>query len=100
MNNETTLCRLQKWYAAHCDGDWEHSWGVKIDTLDNPGWSIFIDLHDTELEKVSFMGLKVDHPTGWMFCEVKGGQFLGRCGPEKLESMIEVFLKWAEEQKK
>lgn len=95
MSDETALARLQKWYSIHCDGDWEHSWGVKIDTLDNPGWSIFIDLQDTELEKNQFEGLKLDHPTDWLFCEVKDGRFCGRCGPENLESLIEVFLKWA-----
>ena len=35
---------LQEWYVAQCDGDWEHSYGVKIDTLDNPGWSLKVDL--------------------------------------------------------
>jgi len=30
--------RIQDWYRRQCDGDWEHSYGVKIETLDNPGW--------------------------------------------------------------
>lgn len=93
---ETILVRLQRWYASHCNDDWEHTWGVKIDTLDNPGWSLTVDLFDTELEKASFTGFKVDHPTDWMFFELKGTRFIGRCGPTKLEDMIEVFLDWAE----
>jgi hypothetical protein len=36
MSNE--LQRLQQWYRAQCNGDWEHSYGVMVDTLDNPGW--------------------------------------------------------------
>jgi hypothetical protein len=28
---------LQGWYATQCDGDWEHEYGVSIETLDNPG---------------------------------------------------------------
>jgi Immunity protein 53 len=35
--------RLQVWYLAQCDGDWEHRHGVTIGTLDNPGWSLRID---------------------------------------------------------
>ncbi|GHB54781.1 hypothetical protein GCM10010331_48120 [Streptomyces xanthochromogenes] len=35
---ENVLDRLQSWYSAQCNGDWEHEWGIKIDTLDNPGW--------------------------------------------------------------
>ena len=43
------LCWLQNWYHSNCDGGWEHLYGVKIDTLDNPGWSVAIDLEDTEI---------------------------------------------------
>lgn len=31
------LERLERWYAAQCNGDWEHTYGVKIGYLDNPG---------------------------------------------------------------
>lgn len=31
------LYRLQQWYHSMCDGDWEHCYGVKIETSDNPG---------------------------------------------------------------
>ncbi|MER6678329.1 immunity 53 family protein [Streptomyces sp. NPDC000983] len=45
---------LQRWYSAQCDEHWEHEWGVKIDTLDNPGWSVRIDLEETDLEGHDF----------------------------------------------
>jgi hypothetical protein len=38
-----------------CDGEWEHYYGVKIDTLDNPGWIVQIDIMDTGLEKNHFI---------------------------------------------
>ena len=31
---------LQQWYQSKCDGTWEHMYGVEIDTLDNPGWTV------------------------------------------------------------
>jgi ribosomal protein L37E len=34
------LSKLSDWYAAQCDGDWEHEFGIHIGTLDNPGWSV------------------------------------------------------------
>ncbi len=43
------LAELQRWYLAQCNDDWEHSYGVTIETLDNPGWSVHIDLADTAL---------------------------------------------------
>ena len=27
---------LQSWYQSQCDGDWEHEFGIRIETLDNP----------------------------------------------------------------
>jgi hypothetical protein len=48
------LARLQAWYRAQCDGDWEHQHGVHIGTLDNPGWDVRIDLAGTYLEAAMF----------------------------------------------
>jgi hypothetical protein len=46
----SSLDFLQRWYAEQCDGKWEHSYGVRIETLDNPGWQITVDLNGTGLE--------------------------------------------------
>ncbi len=48
------LEELQNWYLSECNEDWEHSYGVKIETLDNPGWSVTINLEDTYLETIEF----------------------------------------------
>ena len=48
----STLARLEAWYLRQCNGDWEHLYGVTIETLDNPGWSVTIDLTGTKLERV------------------------------------------------
>ncbi len=54
---ENDFLWLLKWYCKHCNGDWEHGTGIHIDTLDNPGWSIKINLEDTELEDKIFKKL-------------------------------------------
>lgn len=38
----------------NCDNDWEHSYGLRIATLDNPGWSVEISLNDTVLEEMEY----------------------------------------------
>jgi len=95
----STLQRLQRWYKAQCDGDWEHSYGVTIGTVDNPGWRLEIDLTDTSLRYKSFTEVKSDyeHDTNWLACFLRDGKFQGACGPERLEEMVEIFLDWAEE---
>ncbi len=100
----STLQHLQQWYRSHCNEAWEHSYGVKIDNLDNPGWTLTIDLIDTELADRLFVpisyGIGQDsHPSGedWLFCKVEKKKFEARGGPYKLEEMISIFLKWAGE---
>ncbi|MFD5854011.1 Imm53 family immunity protein [Cytobacillus pseudoceanisediminis] len=41
---------IQQWYVAHCDGDWEHEYGIAIETLDNPGRSVKISVDNTDLK--------------------------------------------------
>jgi hypothetical protein len=89
---------LMHWYERQCDGDWEHQWGVKIDTLDNPGWSLEIDLENTEFEDRPFA--RVEHnlqsDRGWWVCWVENRQFHAACGPVDLAAVIEVFKGWVE----
>ena len=96
-----TLDDLQVWYDAQCNGDWEHSYGVRIETLDNPGWHVRIDLAETLLFDQPFTPVRYGEPGGeddpdrWMDCKVERFQFHGYGGPRQLEAILEVFLTWA-----
>ncbi|MGI8956284.1 MAG: immunity 53 family protein [Chthoniobacterales bacterium] len=91
--------RLQEWFHAQCDGEWEHGEAITIETLDNPGWTMKIALEDTRLSGRPFTEVKRDYDsaTEWLTCFLRDGKFMGACGPLKLEEMVEVFLAWAEE---
>lgn len=95
--NPVSISQLERWFVENCNGDWEHGRGVTIETLDNPGWMVRISLADTTLADVSFAPIKTDleHPVDWLRCEVKDREFLGACGPEKLNAVLNIFLKWA-----
>jgi Immunity protein 53 len=90
------LGELQVWFRAHCDGDWEHSNGLSITTLDNPGWSIEIQLSGTELESRSFPRHE-DHRSveDWIVCWQDEMTFRCACGPLNLTESIAIFLDWA-----
>ena len=47
---DDNLSWLASWYLAECNDDWEHSYGVKIATLHNPGWTVVLDLKETNLK--------------------------------------------------
>ena len=96
------LVELQKWYRSRCDGDWEHCEGIRIDTLDNPGWTIEISIRGTDLEGKAFRahsyGVGEDALASgddWLDCRVEDNIFKAAGGPFKLEEMIRVFLDWA-----
>lgn len=44
VSTSSTLERLADWYLRHCDGDWEHGFGFKIETIDNPGIALKVNL--------------------------------------------------------
>lgn len=93
-----SLLWIQKWYKEQCDGDWEHLYGVKIDTLDNPGWSVTIDLLDTVFEGKEFKTLRIfKGENDWIHCAVKENVFRGGGDPDKLEKIIMIFKDWVEE---
>ena len=92
------LKSLQDWYVSRCDGSWEHTYGVSITTLDNPGWAFNVDLTDTNLfhrpfNEITFEGAEKND---WYVCKVNGTKFEGYCGPNRLGDVIAVFLSWAD----
>ena len=92
------LKQLQDWYAANCNGEWEHTSGVKIESLDNPGWWIKIQLLGTGLERMDFVPLSESvSETDWLDCRVVDGRFEGAGDSAKLEIILGTFLDWAKQ---
>ena len=106
----TTADRLGRWLAAHADGDWEHAHGVTIESLDNPGWRVRIDLQGTSLAERPFAPVRrglADDPQPhaetpfqpdaavWIHCEVREGRFHGAGDLGQLDRILTLFLDWA-----
>lgn len=91
------LEQLQAWYMGECNDDWEHSFGIKIETLDNPGWLVTIDLSET-----NWADLKVERTinerteTNWLQFEVLEQKFIGCGGPYNLEEILRAFFEIAQ----
>jgi hypothetical protein len=97
---------LMQWYSTHCDGDWEHDCGVEIGTLDNPGWTLKIDLKGTPLAGQTFTKEARGKPSddldewrrtgSWWVADVQGDVFTAACGPLDLTTIVSIFRRWAE----
>ena len=88
----TALERLQNWYKNHCDGDWEHSFQIKIETLDNPGWNLKIDLEGTSLEFAEVEQAEDKGEFDWYIIKSENKRFIASGDSQKLNFLIEYFL--------
>jgi Immunity protein 53 len=70
------LEELQQWYASNCNGDWEHGYGIEINTMDNPGWHLRVELDETNLENYSFTSIQIENNEhDWYNCKVEKDKF-------------------------
>ena len=87
-------------YLTQCDDDWEHSYGVKIDTLANLGWTLKIDLTDTALDGQAFERVMHGEPSGdfeewrrtgswwWRPCKVAHSRPLAAHPPRSTQPLV------------
>jgi len=90
-----SLHPLTQWFMNHCDGDWEHDLGIRVQTLDNPGWALDVRIEDTELEGRTADWSRRDDDSGWLHWRSTGVMFEARCGPSELGAAIEAFILFA-----
>jgi len=99
------LIWLTQWYASQCNDDWEHQYGIKLDTLDNPGWILKINLEETYLESRPFEPQRhnTESPEydpiakiSWWDVRVENKTFRAACGPHDLPIIFSIFRKWGE----
>jgi hypothetical protein len=87
------LFLLQRWYVQQCNDEWEHSYGVRIDTLDNPGWTFVVDLVDTAHASTTRDWSRVERSEhDWVHWRVHEDRFEAACGPTNLNEAILAFL--------
>jgi len=100
----TILRRLQNWYKNQCDGVWEHSTGILIESCDNPGWWVKVNLQGTSLQGRAFVeiaeGVNAQRfaiGPEWLSCRIEGDVWHGAGDETKLERILGIFLAWSEE---
>ena len=92
--------KINKWFKSNCNDDWEHGYGIKIESMDNPGWKVDIYLFDTELEDKPFDEIVINNSDNdWLCCKVENYFFIGMGDIDKLETILEVFCEWQNKYK-
>jgi hypothetical protein len=80
---------LQTWYQSKCDGNWEHNFGISIETLDNPGWHIEVDLEDTGCNLKEIDELSEISDNDWFLIKTKDHKLVAAGDPFKLIYLLQ-----------
>lgn len=109
MKSVDVIAQLTKWYSNQCDGDWEHEFGIKISTLDNPGWWVCVDVGEVSTLSLPFEDVEVERsPSDWVHCKQKIGTVFGSpdtayahlagfCGPRNLDELLRLMLEYVQQ---
>ncbi|EKO13451.1 Imm53 family immunity protein [Leptospira kirschneri] len=90
--SETMFSWLMKWYQSQCDGDWEHEYGLKINTNKDQAWQVEIDIRFTELHDFELdTALEQKGTNNWYSFSIKDGRFLAEGDSKKLPVILEKF---------
>ncbi len=99
----TSIERFQNWYKKQCETEWEHEYGISLESCDNPGWWLKIDVKKNRLDVLTFKEIsrgigKNGHPSSkdWIRCYIENDTFHGAGDPTKLDEILITFLDWAE----
>ncbi|MEI2824022.1 MAG: immunity 53 family protein [Chitinophagaceae bacterium] len=89
-NNLIWLC---EWYKKNCNSDWEHNYGIKIETLDNPGWALTIDIIGSTQENLNNMPWRFikKNNDDWYGYKIEDGKFEASGDALKLNQLIKLF---------
>jgi hypothetical protein len=99
VQTDHPLSFMTGWFADHCDGDWEHDLGIRLATLDNPGWALDVSIGDTELAGAATEWHRNDKSDlEWLHWRSTGEMFEARCGVADLPRALEAFRMFAEQR--
>ena len=85
------LISLQNWYKSKCDGIWEHSYGIEINTLDNPGWRVSLS-GESNKKNINIFLERSDN--NWLSIKSCSNEFTAHGGIDNLDEILEYALMW------
>jgi hypothetical protein len=93
FKDDNYIVKLQNWYKTECNEDWEHTFGIKIETIDNPGWIVTIDLNETNWENLIIDRYQImKSGDDWFEIQISNSQFIGSGGSANLEDILKSFF--------
>ncbi|MBR8211277.1 immunity 53 family protein [Burkholderia cenocepacia] len=85
------IAALQRWYTSQCNDVWEHSYGVEIVNVDNPGWRVKIN--GATAKRPTNINIERDDED-WIRVSATETEFIGYGGPSNLQEILELGMDW------
>jgi hypothetical protein len=82
---------LQSWYASQCNDVWEHSFGVEITNIDNPGWKVKIN-GVVAKKQIDINSERND--ADWIRVKATESEFIGYGGAGNLKEILMLAVDW------
>jgi len=90
--NDTILDWIQQWFLNNCDGAWEQGEAIQINTTDNPGWEVEIDMSNTSLATLSIPQiLNEKNKNDWYSVKIEDKTFSASGDAQKLQFLLGLF---------
>ena len=85
---------FEEWFRSQCDGEWEHDNRIKIETLDNPGWDVWINFGYSQLSLEDYeWKLFEKSEDNWVGISIKDNVFHASGDAKKLRIILTIFRK-------
>lgn len=93
MQMKIPLDFLQDWYVSQCNGMWEHSYGIEIVNIDNPGWRVKINGATLKNK----LNIDVDRDDlDWIKVNATDSEFVAYGAPKNLNEILLIAKSWIE----
>ncbi len=88
---------IQNWFKENCDGKWEQGEGILINTLENPGWEVEIDISNTSIANIDLSWiLNENGKHDWYGVKIENQKFNASGDAGKLEFLLNLFREMIE----
>jgi hypothetical protein len=88
---------LQNWFFQNCDGKWEKEQRLLIETIDNPGWLLTLQLKNSINDNNAIEDLSIERTEkNWCQSYIKNNEFVAVGGPFNLTEILYCFRSFVE----
>ena len=88
---------IQNWFKNNCDGDWEKAEVILINTTENPGWEVEIDISNTSIANMNINWiLNENGAQDWYGVKIENQKFNATGDSGKLKFLLGLFKEMIE----